>query len=352
MAKYTKQKSGLYRTTIQIGYDPNGKPIKKYLSASTIKELEQKIFEARADMASGLVLNDNTTFGNYADNWLKIYKANKGIQTRNMYKHKLTYCASLNDIPIRKVNRLMIQQIINDNADHPRTCEIILLTLKQIFKSAREDGIILKNPCVEIELPRHIPKEKRALTTEEKQKLKNAVLQPQERLLLLVLYGTGCRPAEAYPLTKSDFDFKNGTISISKSVQYDRHRVYSVSAPKTNYSIRSVIVSESILRSLKHLVDKIPTDNVLGGNTGEIMGKHVYDRIFHDILKKAGLEKSGITPYVFRHNFATECYYAGVSLKECMRQMGHSSIKMVMEVYAHLDEKKENTRSKMAAMTM
>ena len=352
MAKYTKQKSGLYRTTIQLGYKPDGTPLKKYLSAPTIKELEQKIFDAKSDMASGLVLNDNTTFKNYADNWLNVYKANKGIQTRNIYAHKLTYCESLYCIPMRKINRLMIQQIINDNAEHPRTCEIILLTLKQIFKSAREDGVVLKNPCVEIELPRHVPQEKRALTPEEKQRLRSAVLQPQERLLLLVLYGTGCRPAEAYALTKSDFDFKNGTISISKSVQYDKNVVYSVSTPKTNYSIRSVIVSESILRSLKHLIDKIPTDNVFGGNTGEILHKCQYEQMLKRILKKAGLAGSGITPYVFRHNFATECYYAGVSLKECMRQMGHSSIKMVMEVYAHLDEQKENTRSKMSSMVM
>ena len=352
MARFTKQKSGLYRTNIQLGFSPDGKPIKKYLSAKTIKELEQKIYEAKADLASGLVISDNTTFGDYCQNWLNVYKANKGIQTRNMYKHKLTYCESLNDIPIRKINRMMIQQIINENAVHPRTCEIILLTLKQVFKSAKEDGIMLKNPCIEIDMPRHIPQEKRALTEEEKIKLRSAILQPQERLMLLLLYGTGCRPAEAYALNKDDFDFKNGTISISKSVQFDNGRFFSISVPKTNSSIRSVIVSESILKGIKHTLDKISTYNVLGDNMGQIMSSYKYDTIFKHILQKAGLEGSGITAYVFRHNFATECYYAGVSLKECQRQMGHTSYKMVMEVYAHLDEKRENTRSKMSSMVM
>ena len=352
MARFTKQKSGLYRTNIQLGYGPDGKPIKKSLSARTIKELEQKIFDAKSDLANGMIINDNTTFGAYSENWLNVYKANKGIATQNMYKHKLTYCDSLNNVPMRKINRLMIQQIINENAEHPRTCEIIRLTLKQIFDSAKEDGIVSKNPCKEIELPRHVPQERRALTDEEKQKLRNAVLQPQERLLLLVLYGTGCRPGEAYALTKSDFDFKEGTISISKSVHFDNGYFHSISAPKTNSSIRSVIVSDSILRALKHTIDKIPTENVFGGKMGEIRNAGVYERIFKHMLEKAGLKGSGITPYVLRHNFATECYYAGVSMKECMRQMGHASIKMVMEVYAHLDEKKENTRAKMASMVM
>ena len=76
MAKYTKQKSGLYRTGIQLGFGPDGKPIKKYLSAKTIKELEQKIYEAIADLASGLTISDNTTFGDYCQNCLNVYKAN------------------------------------------------------------------------------------------------------------------------------------------------------------------------------------------------------------------------------------------------------------------------------------
>lgn len=352
MAKYTKQKSGLYRTKLQLGFKPDGKPLVKYLAAPTIKELEQKVFDAKSELASGLVLSDNTTFGSYADKWLNIYKANKSIQTKNMYIRVFHYFAGIWEVPIKKVNRLMIQQIINDNSEHPRTCEQILLTLKQIFRSAQDDGITGRSPCVSIELPRHVPKEKRALTDAEKQKLRSAVLLPQERLLLLLLYGTGCRPAEAYALTKADFNFKAGTININKSVKYDHDRFYSVDAPKTNASIRTVYVSEPIMRSLRHLIDKIPHDNVLGDANGQIMDKNKYELIFEHILKKSGLTGSGITQYSFRHNFATECYYNEVSLKECQRQMGHKSYKMILEVYSHLDQEKENTRSKLSHMVM
>lgn len=352
MPKFSKQKSGLYRTSIQIGYNADGKPIKKYLSAPTIRELEQKVFDAKSELANGLVLSDNTTFGSYADKWMSIYKANKSVQTKNMYKRILKYTAPFWYLPIKKVTRMMIQQIINDNAEHPRTCEQLLLTLKQIFRSAQDDGITGKSPCVSIELPRHVPLENRALTEEEKQKLRSAVLQPKERLLLLLLYGTGCRPAEAYALNKSDFDFKAGTISISKSAKFDNHTFVGVDVPKTNSSIRSVYVSESICRALKKLIDKISTDNILGDNTGKIMNRGRYDTIFRNILKKSGLLGSGITQYTFRHNFATECYYNDISLKECQRQMGHKSYKMVLEVYSHLDQVKENTRSKLSSMIM
>ena len=352
MGKFTKQKSGLYRTTIQLGYGPDGKPIKKYLSATTIKDLEKKIMEARSDISNGLVVSDTTTFGQYSSEWLNIYKAHKGIQTRNMYKRSLDRAAELNDIQLRKVNRLMIQKIINDNAEHPRTCELTLLTLKQVFKSAREDGMVGKSPCEGIELPRHVPNEKRALLDDEKEKLRSAILQPKERLLLLLLYGTGCRPSEAYALNKSDIDFKAGIVKINKSVQFNGNYFYSVSHPKTNASIRSVIVSDSILRSLKHIVDKLPHDNLLADDNGQYGNYGYYQYMFKRILRKAGLTGSGITQYTFRHNFCTECWYNGISIKECMKLMGHKDYKMILEVYSHLDEMKENTKEKMARMIM
>lgn len=350
--RYKRQKSGLYRTKIQIGFKPDGKPLVKYFSAPTIKELEQKLFEAKSSMNNGLIINDETLFGSYAVKWNQVYKSGKSVQTKNMYENVLKHLLPLYSTPLKKITRSMVQEQINANAEHPRTCEVMLLTLKQIFKSAQEDGLAGKSPCSGIELPRHVKTEKRALTEEEKQKLRSAVLPNQERLLLLLLYGTGCRPAEAYALTKADFDFKAGTISISKSVQYDGNSLHSVSAPKTNASIRSVYVSESILRGIKHIIDKIPIDNILGGKSGEIMNKTKYQTMFRHILEKAGLSGSGITQYTFRHNFVTECYYNGISLKECQRQMGHKDYKMILEVYSHLDEQKENTRSKLSSMVM
>ena len=177
--------------------------------------------EAKNDINGGLLIGDSTPFGPYAEKWLIVFKANKSVQTFNMYQNALKHFSPLASVPLNKVTRSMLQELINDNKEHPRVCEIMLLTLKQIFQSAQDDGLIGRTPCSGIELPRHAKTEKRALTEDEKLMLRSAVLPPQERLLLLLLYGTGCRPAEAYALEKADFDFKRGTISISKSVQFD-----------------------------------------------------------------------------------------------------------------------------------
>lgn len=40
-------------------------------------------------------------------------------------------------------------------------------------------------------------------------------------------------------------------------------------------------------------------------------------------------------------------YYSGISQKKAVELMGHSDIKMIMEVYAHLDEEKESVQEKL-----
>lgn len=355
MSKYKKQKDGRYRASVRLGYDDNGKPIDKYVSGRTIKEVEEKIMDIKQSVASGLVLNDKTTFGKYADNWLKVYKANRGIATVNMYRNIVDKHFSLiNSCTIREVNRMMIQQMVNSESDHPRICEQMVMVLKQIFNSCIKDGLIVKSPCIDIELPRHHSKEKRALTKEEKEKLRCTILTPMERAFLMTLYGTGCRPSEMYALTKKDIDVKNSCIIINKSVQFDGGSPVSISLPKTESSIRNIIVSQSLIKQLVKYSQSLPYDNLFGDqeHEGQILHKYNYEAIFTRILRKAHLSDAGITMYTLRHNYCTECYYRGVSLKECQRQMGHSSYRMILEIYSHLDAEKEGTADKLADMVL
>ena len=57
---------------------------------------------------------------------------------------------------------------------------------------------------------------------------------------------------------------------------------------------------------------------------------------------------TGLTAHIFRHNYCTMLYYSGISQKKAVELMGHSDIKMIMEVYAHLDEKKEAVQEKLS----
>jgi integrase len=82
-------------------------------------------------------------------------------------------------------------------------------------------------------------------------------------------------------------------------------------------------------------------------------GKHHYKKIPGDTWKhdkyKLVIDKDkikGLTPHVFRHNFATVLYYAGVDIKEAQRLCGHSNVQLTLDIYTHLDQKKSASAAK------
>lgn len=71
-----------------------------------------------------------------------------------------------------------------------------------------------------------------------------------------------------------------------------------------------------------------------------------FSKHFSNIVKAAKL--NGISPHKIRHGFATHLYNDGVDLKTISELLGHSSIHITAEFYAHLeDEKKKNAVNKL-----
>lgn len=353
MARFTKNEKGLYRTGVVIGYDEKGKIKRKWLSARTIAELEKKIVEVKAALESGRnLLDDDVRFGDYAQMWFDTYKASRGINTRQMYKHVISLLKPLDCLKVREIRPMHLQSLINDYSAQARTCEQMRLTLRQIFNQAIADGLVTSNPAATLELPRHIKQEKRALTEEEKAAVKAADLTERERAFLMIAYGCGLRPGELFALTWEDIDFKAGVIHVNKSIVFETNRPV-LSVPKTNKSIRDVEAPKIVLDALKTYRGSSIAPKLFGGRDGEYKGKTGYvcewNRIKKKIEEALGHE-TDLSMYCFRHNYATSLYYAEISAKEAQRLLGHNSYRMIMEVYAHLDAQKENTAAKLNAI--
>lgn len=80
-----------------------------------------------------------------------------------------------------------------------------------------------------------------------------------------ILFWTGCREGELLALTKSDIDFENNQISISKTY-YRTGKKDIITTPKTEQSVRVIDVPEFLKQEIKDYVDKlyeIPADERL-----------------------------------------------------------------------------------------
>ena len=364
MAKYKKRKDGRYATTVMVGYKADGRPDNIFLSAKTERALRDKVMELKMKIKTGETIKESDMpMSYYARSWMDTYKASAGINTKAMYQNIIEkhIIPEIGEFPLDKILRSDIQRIINDRMDHPRTCEQIKMTLVQIFNSAIEDRLIRENVAQKITLPKKYKSEKRILTDLEKDAIKRADFTEQENAFVLLLFYFGLRRGEALALTKADIDLKKNLLYVNKTIVFDKNNPVIKTGAKSDAGNRIIPIPESAGAFLREFVRTVDTFYLFPGKNAETLSKSQYVRMWERVVKKMneavttererliGAEPiTGLTAHIFRHNYCTMLYYSGISQKKAVELMGHSDIKMIMEVYAHLDEKKEAVQEKLS----
>lgn len=369
MAKrFTKRADGRYVTTVTDTRSrrPDGKPNKFTIYAKSQRELEQKVSSLRYQIDHNLLESkSDVTVGEYADLWVETYKSVRQRKTKRMYLDCIRFHIrpEIGDIMMRSLRNEDVQGMINDNKDHYRTCEIIRLTMRQLTEQAKLDGILLPSFNLKLTLPPKSKCEKRALTLIEKKALRTANFEAKDQAFVYMIYGCGLRRGEVLALSKDSFDFVMCTVHVENVIEFDENRSYWKEIPKNEGSIRDVPIPDSILSFIQWYVEMHTTtvivDNgpveLLFSTNGGIVTPSSYRRTWERILRAMNASVrtvalpnpiEGLTAHIFRHNYATMLYYSGISIKKAADLMGHSDVKMIMDVYAHLDEEKENAAAK------
>lgn len=370
--KYKKRKDGRYETKVNAGRDEDGKYIRIPLYAKTQRELDDKVAETKILISKGYdPRNKDITLGEYAEHWLSAYKSNRRTNTRLMYENivKAIKGDVIGEVLVEKIKKSDLQAFVNKNSRFTRKCEQIKLTLKQIFDTALEDSLVIKNVATRLELPTRKKSIKRALTPLEIEAIKKIETDEDKRMFLLVLFYLGLRRGESIALTKKDFDFKENIVSIERSITFDKNNPI-IEDTKNESSNRCVPIPKEIANELKAYVKSLDSLYLFCKNDGSLMTHSAYRKFWEDIIKQLNkavmsdaqwtaiesMDKkvraknrpiNTLTAHIFRHNYATMLYYSNISVKKAADLLGHCDIKMIMEVYAHLDEERENTKEKL-----
>lgn len=365
-AKYTyNEKRKEWVTLAWDGtYNADGSKHRKMISSKkSSKDLEEKIRLLKTAVESnGATLAGNVSFYDYAMQWVETSKGSKSAQTKEMYSGCIRrHFDSFRPILLQDIKHRHLQQLINANSDKPRTCQIIQLTFKQVVKSAVRDHYLpksaLEDVLEDISLPEYVKKEKRPLTEIERQAVKNVQLDQRKNAFLKILFYTGVRRGEALALTKDDFDFDRKVVSIKKDIQFLPSGSSVKYSPKSSNGFREIPLSDALIREIRPYVNSCQ-DYLFKTRDGGIMTQQAYKRMWESIItslnitlgynpnaKKDKTEKqiTDLTAHIFRHNFCTElCYQIpAISTKKIAKILGDSE-KMVLEVYSHIKEEKEN----------
>jgi len=147
------------------------------------------------------------------------------------------------------------------------------------------------------------------------------------RSIAVLQLHTGLRIGEALALTPDDVDFKNKTISITKT----KLRNGDIGSPKTLSSIRTIEISDFIA---KLLLDFISNKEFIFKITYKTITRH--------------LQPLNINSHIFRHTHVALLIEENIPIKVISERLGHSDINTTLSIYTHVTKNmKINLRNKL-----
>lgn len=353
-----KNSAGKYRGRVQIGIDKDGKPINKYVSASTKRELEQKKEYVRKHYIDGQPLRTDMPFYQYAEEWYKLKKepfisdASRSAYRTMFNKHILPAFGLRH---LRAISAGELQAFVNSFADASKSqITLAVGALKAIFASAYAEGIIERDPSVSLIRPKAKKKnERRALTDQETENVLVTMKRHEHGLFLAVLYYLGLRRGEALGLQWGDFDFDEDLVHIQRDIDFVGSTAHDGEL-KTAAANRFIPIPTE-LRTMLSKVRGFPQQYVFHTEEGQPWSQSSFKRIWlslmqdaycveerevtkgtkrkNDIIKQL---KPTLTPHYFRHNYATLLFEAGVEPLIAMKMLGHTDYQTTANIYTHL----------------
>ena len=149
---------------------------------------------------------------------------------------------------------------------------------------------------------------------------------------------TGLRVGEICALTWDDFDFDEGTFTVSRTMQRirikgdsNRKTAVKIFRPKSDCSVRTIPIPENLRDVLKK--QYVEGAFILTGHKKKFVEPRTLQNRFHSILKKAGIAHANF--HTTRHTFATRCVEAGFDIKCLSEILGHADVSITLNRYVH-----------------
>lgn len=206
---------------------------------------------------------------------------------------------------------------------------IAITALKAAFNWAVEQEILSRNPIAKLKKPRARSRGgDQLLDSTGHQKLIQAA-HSRLRDFLLALHETGARPGEVTKVSAADFNAAIGAwvLSDHKTERLGRKRV--------------IYLTPQLVEMTKRLSIEFPVGPMFRNRCGRPWTLKTLDTAFQRLRKRLGLKQ--VSPYSYRHLFATQFLLKGGSMAVLAELMG-DTVAMIEHHYGHLREHGQQLR--------
>lgn len=226
----------------------------------------------------------------------------------------------------------------------PATVALVYGKLAGIMRAAVDDRRISRSPCGRgVKLPRSTTGEVVPMTPEQVVTMAQAVGE-RYRALVVLICGTGVRPAEALGLTSDRVDFLRRRIRIDRQLVTLANAAPAFGPVKTEASARTVAAPQLVLDELAAHIARHglgPDGLIFTDGKDDPLRRNAVGHVWRRAARRVGIE--GRSWHDLRHYAASVMIEQGASVKAVQRQLGHASATTTLDVYAHLWADAEDT---------
>ncbi|MFJ4486538.1 tyrosine-type recombinase/integrase [Streptomyces longwoodensis] len=380
----TKRADGRYHAAAYV-FRPDGTRTRKFVYGKTREEVADKLTEMQEMTRQGIPAASSTmAFGEYLTYWLAAIAPERlKPSTLNSYEG-LTRLYIRPALGRKRLNRLSPADVRTflfnfksaclcclrgADAERPegkrtccavgrccerrpsaRTVQYVHAVLRSALQQAIREELIARNVARIVETPTVNRKEVRPLDAGEVKALLKTARSHRLYALWLLLVSTGLRRGEALALTWSDVDLNAGTLRVRRNVQRIRRELI-FGTPKTARSIRTVSLPRGCVQALtEHRAAQEreravagpkwkPTEGQPAGlifttSTGRVIDPRGLNRMLTILCRDAKVRR--VRVHDLRHTCASLLLAQGVDARTIMETLGHSTITMTLDTYAHV----------------
>ena len=278
------------------------------------------------------------TVFDYAAEWLPIAKAGVSVSTYNQYAtvmEKLTDVLGdklLSAVSPMDINRLW-SAFVGKSQSYISKASFLY---RSFFQSALENGYCSFNPVLSESAKPHTGTKgsHRELTKEEIRLIETVPHRVQAGAIFMLK--AGLRRGEILALRKSDiYDNK---IHVNSALKFVNNRPV-IGQTKNISSKRTVPLFRSILPFIDGIENYILPD-ANGNPCSETAFQRAWQSYLHTLSLAAGHPVSFRT-HDLRHTFCTSCRDKGIDINTVRSWLGHSSERMILQIYDHVNADRE-----------
>ena len=361
MGKATKQKNGRYQRSVKIGIDANGKPIRKFFTATTLREVDAMVADFKRQQEAGLdVTRADMTFAEMGQLWLTQYKCSLAGGSYRRYESILEnhLAPVIGGMKLKDLKPLHLKMLINTMAEKQyssKTMMEIKQTAAQVMEAAVENDLVHRNVFAKVTVPKTEAEEREPIGETERKLILDTCTGHRMGIPALIMLYTGIRKGELIALTWNDIDLDAERLSVNKAATFHNNTV-SIKTPKTKSGLRTVPIPKLIIPMVRATKEAAESEQVCPSVKGELMTHTAYNSAWNSYLHFLNLKAGGrdasrsnpkvqaieaFTAHQLRHTYATMLYDAGVDIKSAQKFLGHSNIQVTLKIYTHLSEGKE-----------